>query len=207
MFSITFSVVQDNKENSAAVPNVRKSLRNAVFQDNAAMRKTLLHNDVKSTGKSIKNDVLGFKNSNFDEHETAKALSKLLQIHCTLEHLLMIHIHLNISSVYYEVCDQLLRKVPRMVDTINDSLVDEMEIHISAHYLREHLEGKDPHSRRITMNSRNKLREVESTFYFNMENIFPPNIAECFAAEEKEYSKENVYYNWLYRKITTLKRH
>ncbi|XP_073820080.1 zwilch kinetochore protein [Musca autumnalis] len=198
-------VAQENKENSTAVPNVRKSLRNAVLQDTAAMRKTLLHNDVKSSLNNIKNDVVGFKNSNFDEHETAKTLSKLLQIHCTLEHLLMIHIHLNISSVYYEVCDQLLRKPPRIIDSISDSLVDEMEIQLSAHYIREHLEGKDPHSRRITMKSKNKLREVKSTFYFNMENIFPPNISECFGAEDKEYSKENVYYSWLYRKITTIK--
>lgn len=200
-----YSAAQENKENSSAVPNVRKSLRNAVLQDSAAMRKTLLHNDVKSNVNTMKNDVIGFKNSNFDENETAKTLSKLLQIHCTLEHLLMIHIHLNISSVYYEVCDQLLRKPPRIIDSINDSLVDEMEIQLSAHYIREHLEGKDPHSRRITMKSKNKLREVKSTFYYNMENIFPPNISECFGAEDKEYSKENVYYSWLYRKITTIK--
>lgn len=200
-----YSAAQENKENSSAVPNVRKSLRNAVLQDSAAMRKTLLHNDVKSNVNIMKNDVIGFKNSNFDENETAKILSKLLQIHCTLEHLLMIHIHLNISSVYYEVCDQLLRKPPRIIDSINDSLVDEMEIQLSAHYIREHLEGKDPHSRRITMKSKNKLREVKSTFYYNMENIFPPNISECFGAEDKEYSKENVYYSWLYRKITTIK--
>lgn len=200
-----YSAAQENKENSSAVPNVRKSLRNAVLQDSAAMRKTLLHNDVKSNVNTMKNDVIGFKISNFDENETAKTLSKLLQIHCTLEHLLMIHIHLNISSVYYEVCDQLLRKPPRIIDSINDSLVDEMEIQLSAHYIREHLEGKDPHSRRITMKSKNKLREVKSTFYYNMENIFPPNISECFGAEDKEYSKENVYYSWLYRKITTIK--
>lgn len=189
------------------VPNVRKSLRNAVMQDNAAMRKTLLHNDVKSAGNKMKNDVISFKNSNFDEHESAKTLAKLLQIHCTLEHLLMIHIHLNLSKVYYEVCDQLLHKTPRIVDMICDSMTDEMEIQLSADYVSKLLEDKDPHSRRITMKSKNKLREVKSTFYFNMENICPPNISECFNAEEKEYSKENVYYNWLYRKITTAQSH
>ncbi|XP_075148015.1 zwilch kinetochore protein [Haematobia irritans] len=199
------SIIDDNKENAQIVPNVRKSLRNAVLQDSAAMRKTLLHNDVKTTATSVKNDILGFKNSNFDELETAKTLSKLLQIHCTLEHLLMIHINLNINSVYYEVSDQLLRKTPRMVDTINDSLTDAMEIQLSAHYIREHLEGKDPHSRRITMESKNKLRNVQTTFYFNMENIFPPNISECFSANDNEYSKENMYYSWIYRKISTLK--
>uniref|UniRef100_A0A1I8PY40 Protein zwilch n=1 Tax=Stomoxys calcitrans TaxID=35570 RepID=A0A1I8PY40_STOCA len=201
------SVPEDNKENAGVVPNVRKSLRNAVMQDSAALRKTLLHNDVKHTASSMTNDILGFKNSNFDEHETAKTISKLLQIHCTLEHLLMIHLHLNITSVYYEVCDQLLRKPPRMVDSINDSLEDEMEIQLSVHYIREHLEGKDPHSRRITMESKNKIREVKTTFYYSMENVFPPNISECFGTEEKEYSKENIYYSWLYRKITTIKNH
>lgn len=177
------------------------------MQDNAAMRKTLLHNDVKSAGNKMKNDAISFKNSNFDEHESAKTLAKLLQIHCTLEHLLMIHIHLNLSKVYYEVCDQLLHKTPRIVDMICDSMTDEMEIQLSADYVSKLLEDKDPHSRRITMKSKNKLREVKSTFYFNMENICPPIISECFNSEEKEYSKENVYYNWLYRKITTAQSH
>lgn len=204
---MNFSLAHDNKENAAIVPNVRKSLRNAVVQDSATVRKTLLHNDVRNTEIAMKNDEIGFKNSNFDEHESAKALSKLLQIHCTLEHLLMIHINLNISGVYYEVCDQLLRKAPRIVDSINDTLVDEMEIQISSHYIRQHLEGKDPHSRRITMKSGNKLREVKSIFFFNTENIFPPNISECFTVEDKEFNKENIYYNWLYRKITTTKCH
>lgn len=177
------------------------------MQDTASMRKTLLNIDSKSGGDKIQNDVIGFKNSNFNELETAKTLAKLLQIHCTLEHLLLIHNHLNLSSVYYQVCNQLLRKAPRIVDRISDSLTDEMEIQLSAHYVREHLEGKDPHSRRIIMKSRNESREVKSTFYFNMENICPPNISECFSVDEKEYNKENIYYNWLYRKISTVKSH
>ncbi|KAM7363046.1 zwilch kinetochore protein [Cochliomyia hominivorax] len=197
------SMAHDNKENDTVVPNVRKSLRNAVMQENAAMRKTLLHNDVKSTNNKMKNDIICFKNSNFDESESAKTLAKLLQIHCTLEHLLMVHINLNLSSVYYEVCDQLLRRSPRFVDMISDSLTDDMEIQLSADYVRDLLDGKDPHSRRIIMKSKNKFREVKTTFYFSMENICPPNISEGFNTDEKEYSKENVYYNWLYRKITT----
>lgn len=119
----------------------------------------------------------------------------------------MIHINLNLSSIFYEVCDQLLRKTPRFVDVISDALIDEMEIQLSSHYIRELLEGKDPHSRRITMRSKSKLREVKSTFYFSMENICPPNIAECYNIEEKEFTKENTYHNWLYRKITTAQSH
>lgn len=206
MYIFIFSIAQDNKENDAVEPNVRKSLRNAVMQDNAAIRKTLLHTGVKSTCNKMKTDMC-LKNSNFDEHASAKTLAKLLQIHCTLEHLLMIHIHLNLSNIYYEVCDQLLRKTPRVVDMISDSLTDEMEIQLSAHYFSNILNGKDPHSRRITMKSKNKYREVKSTSYYNMENICPPNISEPFSIEEKDYSKENVYYNWSYCKITTVKNH
>lgn len=183
--------------------NVRKSLRNAVIQDNTVVRKTFLHNNIKSSDSKAKDDIACFKNSNFDEHESAKKLAKLLQIHCTLEHLLMIHVNLNLSSIFYEVCDALLRKSPRFVDVISDSLIDEMEIQLSAHYVREHLEGKDPHSRRITMTSKNKLREVKTTFYYSMENICPTNIVESNNIDEKEFTKGNVYYNWLYRKITT----
>ncbi|XP_053950882.1 protein zwilch [Anastrepha ludens] len=192
-----------NDENEV-MPNVRKSLRNAVRPDAVAMRKTLLHNTAKGANKFLHEDGVGFKNSNFDEIETAERLAKLLQVHCALEHLLMIHVNLNLSNVYSEVCEQLLRKPPRFHDNIDERLVDEIEISLSAHDVREHLEGKDPHVRRICMRSKNKFREVKSTFYYNMDNICPPKISECFQAEEKDITKENTYYSWLYRKIKTL---
>ncbi|XP_017485994.1 PREDICTED: protein zwilch isoform X2 [Rhagoletis zephyria] len=195
--------LRHNDENEA-MPNVRKSLRNAVRPEVVAMRKTLLHNTAKGGNKFKDEDAVGFKNSNFDEMDTAERLAKLLQVHCALEHLLMIHVNLNLSNVYSEVCEQLLRKPPRFLENIDDSLVDEIEISLSAHDVREHLEGKDPHVRRVSMRSKNKFREVKSTFFYSMDNICPQIISECFQSEEKEISKESTYYSWLYRKIKTL---
>ncbi|XP_067627644.1 protein zwilch isoform X2 [Eurosta solidaginis] len=197
------SIFDARQDDNEAMPNVRKSLRNAMRPDMVAMRKTLLHNTAKGGKKFQHEDVEGFKNSNFDEVETANFLAKLLQVHCALEHLLMIHINLNLCNVYNEVCEQLLRKPLRYLDNIDESLVDDIEISLSAHDVREHLDGMDPHIRRITMRSKNKFREVKSTFYYNLINICPPNITECCQSEEKEMSKESIYYNWLYRKIKT----
>ncbi|KAI9584467.1 protein zwilch [Glossina fuscipes] len=191
---------KDHKEDEAAILNVRKSLRNAVFQpENAAVRKTLLQNDRKASNDQ--DDLVGLKNSNFDEIESAQTLEKLFQIHCTLEHVIMIHINLNLSNAYYEIFDQLLRRAPRTIDQIHDRSIDEIQISLSAHYVRDQLQGKDPHSRRISIISSDKFRQVKSTFYFNMNNICPPNILEMTNFEEQMLTKENMYYHWLYRKI------
>lgn len=40
-----------------------------------------------------------------------------------------------------------------------------------------------PSSRRINMKSANKFRNVQSTFYYNVDNICPPNISEGFQIE------------------------
>ncbi|KAL7729310.1 hypothetical protein ACLKA6_008888 [Drosophila palustris] len=195
------------------LPKLRKSLHNAVRGDQtqnggAGIRKTLLHHtaDSKQSGTKFQNDDMsGFKNSSFDEHDSMTSISKLFQIHSTLEHILMIHINLNLPNVYADVCTQLLSKPPRQLEGIDDQLSDVVEIQLSAHYVREHLDGKDPHSRQITMKSQNKFRELSTTFYFNVENICPPELAQCFQSDDKELVKERTYHAWLYRKIRTLK--
>ncbi|XP_017873976.1 PREDICTED: protein zwilch [Drosophila arizonae] len=192
---------------------LRKSLHNAMRGDapgggGGGIRKTLLHNTAggKQTGANYQNDDLsGFKNSNFNEKESMLQISKLFQIHCSLEHLLMIHVNLNLPNVYADVCTQLLNKQPRLVESIDDNLSDVAGIQLSAHYVREHLDGKDPHTRQITMKSQNKYRENTTTFYFNLENICPPELAKCFQSDDKELVKERTYHCWVYRKIRTLK--
>ncbi|KAH8310380.1 hypothetical protein KR044_001030, partial [Drosophila immigrans] len=196
------------------LPKLRKSLHNAVRGDaatngvGAGMRKTLLHHtaDSKQAGGKFQNgDSGGFKNSTFDEKDSLMAISKLFQIHCTLEHILMIHINLNLPNVYADVCTQLLNKSPRQLECIDDQLSDVVDIQLSAHYVWKHLHGKDPHSRQITMKSSNKFREQTTTFYFNLENICPPELSQCFQSEDKEMVKERTYHSWLYRKIRNLK--
>ncbi|KAH8406447.1 hypothetical protein KR215_000917 [Drosophila sulfurigaster] len=197
------------------LPKLRKSLHNAVRGDTApngagagGMRKTLLHHSADSKqapGKFQNGDDGGFKNSTFDEKDSLMSISKLFQIHCTLEHILMIHINLNLPNVYADVCTQLLNKSPRQLECIDDQVSDVVDIQLSAHYVREHLDGKDPHSRHITMKSSNKFRELTTTFYFNLENICPPDLVQCFQSDDKEMVKERTYHSWLYRKIRTLK--
>lgn len=92
------SAASNQKSVETAAPSVRKSLRNAVHQEPVEKRKTLLQADIKGKPASAPVDALGFKNSHFDEAESASSLSRLWHIHCTLEHLLMIQINLNLSS-------------------------------------------------------------------------------------------------------------
>lgn len=93
-----FSATTNQKNVETATPSVRKSLRNAVHQEPTEKRKTLLQADIKGKPTSVSVDTVGFKNSYFDEEESAKNLSRLWHIHCALEHLLMIQINLNLSS-------------------------------------------------------------------------------------------------------------
>ncbi|XP_037955248.1 protein zwilch-like [Teleopsis dalmanni] len=194
------------KENDAFVSNIRKSLKNAVRVEAPPIaRKTLLYKNVEKT-KKLSIDSIGFKNSNFSENESGIHLAKLLQTHCILEHLLMIHIHLNINnSVSRDICSKLLKRPLKPFEGINDTLTDKIEIALPAHSLSEYLVGKDPYKRRITMVSCTELREVQSTFFYSMENICPPIVAENFKTEEKEFVKENTYYHWIYNKIKSRK--
>ncbi|EDW82989.2 uncharacterized protein Dwil_GK22553 [Drosophila willistoni] len=186
----------------------RKSLHNGGRGDatagTAGARKTLLHLNA-AVRKEKYDDVPGLKNSRFDEDESLQRLSKLFQIHCTLEHLLMLQMHLNLPNVCVDVCSKLLKKEPKLIESIDDKLSDAIDIDLSAHYVREYLDGKDPHSRRIIMKSDNKFREVKTTFYFNMENICPPELAQCFQCDDKEMIEDRIYHSWLYRKIKSFK--
>jgi len=89
----------ENKENENSIPSVRKSLHNAARQTQTmSNRKTLLHDAVKSTRTSQSDELLLFKNSYFDEKESLVQLAKLFQIHCVIEHILMMHVNLNLPN-------------------------------------------------------------------------------------------------------------
>lgn len=96
--------VGTSAEPSNDIPKLRKSLHNAVRADptpGGGLRKTLLHHsgDNKQNGaKYQSDDIAGFKNSSFDAQESMMRISHLFQIQCALEHLLMIHINLNIPN-------------------------------------------------------------------------------------------------------------
>ncbi|XP_033150144.1 protein zwilch isoform X2 [Drosophila busckii] len=187
---------------------LRKSLHNAARGDaitSSGMRKTLLHPGHKQTSAKYPNGDDVFKNSSFDEQESVQRISKLFQIHCMLEHLLMMHINLNIPNVYADVCAQLLNRQPHQLEGLDDKLSDTVDIRLSAHYVVDYLNDKEPHSRQITMKSQNKLRDIKTTFYYNVENVCPPALAQCFQSDDKELVKERTYHAWIYRKIRTLK--
>ncbi|XP_017034434.1 protein zwilch [Drosophila kikkawai] len=207
------AAANDGDDAPQNLPQLRKSLHNAVRGDPTpgagGMRKTLLHHNSADKPGNAKyasqdDDEAGFKNSHFDERESMERVSKLFQIHCTLEHLLMIQVHLNLPNAYSDICSKLLKKTPCLLEAIDDQLSDEMDITLSAHCVASHLDGKEPYSRQITMRSYNKFREMKTTFYYNSDNICPPNLVECFQSDDKKLVKERTYHSWLYRKIRTL---
>lgn len=93
-------------------------------------------------------------------------------------------------SAYGDICSKLLQKTPRLLEAIDDQLSDVMDINLSAHCVRSHLDGKEPYSRQITMRSYNKFRDMKTTFYFNSDNICPPKLAESFQSDGEDKYEE-----------------
>ncbi|XP_055904540.1 protein zwilch [Eupeodes corollae] len=199
----TYAPKAEEADSGEIQMNIRKSIRSAIRPDAtpSSHRKTFLHSNSNGTKKNRDSDVVGFQNSVFNQTDVETKLARLLQIHLALEHLLLIQINLNLENVHVYVCEQLLKKQPRTYKTIDDSLVDKIEIPLASESVSQHLEGKDPNSRKITLLSKNAFREVQSTFFYSMENIFPSNAAECYQTDDKEMVKENVYFCWNYTKI------
>ncbi|XP_055849797.1 protein zwilch [Episyrphus balteatus] len=199
----TYSPKAEDADSGEIPMNIRKSIRSAIRPDAtpSSHRKTFLHSNSNGSKKNRESDVVGFQNSVFNQVDVELKLARLLQIHLALEHLLLIQINLNLENVHVYVCEQLLKKKPRIYKTIDDSLVDKIEIPLASESVSQHLEGKDPSCRKITLQSKNAFREVQSTFFYSMENVFPANAAECYQTDDKEMIKENVYFCWNYTKI------
>lgn len=98
--NILYSFKDGNESETNPAISLRKSLSNAVRSEEtiASTRKTFLHQTKEE--KSSLNDLasLGFKNSNFDRKHVDYQLSRLFQIHLTLEHLMLIHVNLNLVN-------------------------------------------------------------------------------------------------------------
>ncbi|XP_055381270.1 protein zwilch isoform X2 [Condylostylus longicornis] len=188
--------------------NVRNTLSNAhqKFQANKKTRKTLLHNLQNariSDDDSV--NIIGFQNSKYNEKEAELKLAKLCQIHVALEHLLSIQLNLNLENVYNQIFEQLLQRplqpFPRDVTKFSDSIA----LPILTDNIVVHVENKVPHVRRIVIKSSNQFRKVETSFYYNKDNVFPSNVLSSIAdiLDEKPSKNCEMYFNSMYVCIRT----
>ncbi|KAL5285419.1 hypothetical protein ACFFRR_007252 [Megaselia abdita] len=172
----------------------RKSVYVAPKADNMK-RKTLLRGGFEDRRDS---DFGVFRNSKFNEADVNTKLSKLLQIHLCLEHLIITQINLNVKSVYEEIFVQLIAKPLRSFDSLINDSSDTIECSISINEVINHIENKEPNERKITLKSTGKISEIQSTWLYSKESVFPPETFENISTDDKEFTKEDIYFTWNY---------
>lgn len=155
--------------------SVRKSLAPTAIENAASMtnRKTLLHG-VGNAQDSLIDDLDEIRNSRFSERESGNLISKLAQIHLTIEHLLLIQSHLNLENDYTTIAKKKLERPLISFEELQKQRIDKFEIPILDKNVAQLVSKLVPNAQKVTMRSENKFKGVESVFYFNIEQIVPP---------------------------------
>uniref|UniRef100_A0A336LTS3 Protein zwilch n=1 Tax=Culicoides sonorensis TaxID=179676 RepID=A0A336LTS3_CULSO len=192
--------------------NVRKSLYNAANKVTEAsddkQRKTLLH--VNANQPSLVNEsIVGFQNSRFNEAEVQEKLSRLLQIHLILEHLLLVQVNLGTGNIHSSIAMQMLQEEPVKLKKIIKDGLNKLEVNVVDDKLKDLIENKLPSAKRISVTSQNKFKKLQTVNYFSLDPIFPTNVYEkLFKQEEakslmKGSTKKDIYWHFSYTKIGT----
>lgn len=192
--------------------NVRKSLYHAATKvaeatDDQKQRKTLLH--VKSERPSLVNEsVVGFQNSRFNEAEIEEKLSRLLQIHLILEHLLLIQVNLGTGNIHSAITKQMLKEDPVKLKKVFKDGLNILEVNVMDHKLKDLIENKAPSAKRISVVSENKFKKLQTVNYYCVDPIFPWNVYEKMYKEEEaknveKRSTKDTYWHFTYTKVGT----
>lgn len=153
--------------------SVRKSLAAAAVDLNqsASKRRTLLKGGGSCDSNDNEDD--GIRNSRFVEREVESSISKLAQLHLVLEHLLMIQNNLNMNNDYAAITKNLFEKPLVPFEDLLNQKFDKFEISINDKNVIQLVNNLVPNAQKFTLQSNNKLRDITSVFYFNIEQIIP----------------------------------
>ncbi|XP_063705685.1 protein zwilch [Culicoides brevitarsis] len=190
--------------------NVRKSLHNLATktetENDNKQRKTLLHKIDSVT--TLNESVIGFQNSRFNETEIQTKLSRLLQIHLILEHLLLVQVNLGTGNIHSAIAKQMLKEEPIKLKKILRDGFNKLEVSVVDHKLKYLIENKSPSAKRISVVSENKFKKLETVNYYCIDPIFPVNVyREIFKEEEaktvEKGSRKETYWHFTYTKFSS----
>lgn len=150
--------------------SVRKSLSGAV--EGNKMRKTLLKSNVASN--FIDDEETGVRNSRFVEREVESNITRLTKIHLAVEHLLLIQNNLSLDNDYTSIVQRLFEQPLAPLNDIQQPKFDKFEFPINDKKVCQLVDRMVPNSQKIILQSGNKFKDVQSVFYFNIEQIVPP---------------------------------
>lgn len=179
--------------------SVRKSLAASADKIQTGVnRKTLLH--------GVSNSPENFdeiRNSRFNERESLKSISKLAQIHLSVEHLLLIQSHLNLDHDYATVARKLLESPLMSYDELLKRKYSKFEIVINDKNVIHLVSNLIPNAQKINMRSENKFKVVESAFYYNIEQIVPFLVRKENEGDEPVEKKNNSFHFVSHTNITS----
>ncbi|CRK93091.1 CLUMA_CG006551, isoform A [Clunio marinus] len=161
------SKVKESNENCLSV---RKSIANAVEKSAEKQRKTFLKK-VSGRIESNDSDDEGIKNSRFVKCEVDDSISKLVQLHLSVEHLLLIQNNISMDLDYANISKKLFERSLTLFDELPK--FDKFEFLIYDKKICHLVENFMPNAQKIILRSGNKFKEIENVFYFDMEQIFP----------------------------------
>lgn len=157
--------------------SVRKSLSAAAVDLNQSSRKTLLK---KAAGSfESEEEDHGMKNSRFNERDVELNISKLVNLHLAVEHLLLIQNNLTMENDYATISKRLFMKP--LIPFEDLPKFDKFEISINDKKVVNLVENLVPNAQKFVLHSSSKFKSIKSVFYFNIEQIVPP-----LAQKEKE---------------------
>lgn len=184
--------------------NVRKSLAASRVSASGAekARKTLLH--INSHSMDQPSEVVGIRNSRFEENEVNLNISKLAQIHLLVEHLQLIQINLNLDNDYGAVARRVFEKPLISFEALQEMSLDKLEIPILSKKANQLVENTLPSAKKIVMQSENKFRKIENIFYFNIDLVVPPHVIGFKVDESLGISDRSTLYHYFHAtKIST----
>lgn len=167
-------------------------------------RKTLLHVNSDDHSTLSNETFVGFQNTRFNESEIEQKLSRLLQIHLILEHLLLVQVNLGTSNIFQAITRKMLNEQPTKFKKVLKDGVSKLEVTVFDDKLNDLIENKAPSAKRISIVSENKFKKLQTVHYFTMNHIFPPNLYEKVfkpCEELKLDDKKENYWTFSYFKV------
>jgi protein zwilch len=176
----------------------RKSL--AVSNGPEMARKTLLHSQ---NNAETSKEIVGIRNSRFDENLVDFKISKLAQIHLLVQHLLMIQNNLNLENDYGSIARKVLARPLASFDALSKLQQDKLELPILCKKANELVENFMPSAKKISLRSETKFKKVENIFYFNVDMILPPCVLNREEVEE-DLERNDIYHFFHALKMSTV---
>lgn len=126
----------------------------------------------------------------------------MAKIHLAIEHILMIQNNLNLDNDYKQIAKKILESPIVSFEDLQAQKCDKLQIPINDKKVIQLVDNLIPNSQKVIIKSENKFKNVENTFYFNIEQIVP-SLMRKESEEETAERKADTFHFINYSRITS----